>query len=103
MGAQSPVRGRKEAIQNHKSAESSAEARKWRKEAEARIDEHREKFDDILRGEFQDAGFDNITVDELRDWSPFHWPLEFAGVFEEGGFDVFIGESTVGYALRKPG
>jgi len=81
----------KEAIQNHKSAESSAEARKWRKEAEARIDEHREKFDDILRGEFQDAGFDNITVDELRDWSPFHWPLEFAGVFEEGGFDVFIG------------
>jgi hypothetical protein len=81
----------KQAIKNHKSAGTSAEAQKWRKEAEARIEEHREKFDKILRGEFQDAGFDDITVDELRDWSPFHWPLEFADVFEEGGFDVFIG------------
>ncbi|WP_411967893.1 Eco57I restriction-modification methylase domain-containing protein [Haloferax sp. YSSS75] len=81
----------KQAIRNHKSADTSAEAQKWRKEAEARIEEHRGRFDKILRGEFQDAGFDDITVDELRDWSPFHWPLEFADVFEEGGFDVFIG------------
>ncbi|WP_318567388.1 Eco57I restriction-modification methylase domain-containing protein [Salinigranum marinum] len=81
----------KEAIKKHKRAETSAEAQKWRKEAEARIEEHREKFDDILRGEFQDAGFDDITIEELREWSPFHWPLEFADVFEQGGFDVFIG------------
>ena len=81
----------KQAIKNHKSAGTSSEAQKWRKEAEDRIEEHREKFDKILRGEFQDAGFDDITLDELRDWSPFHWPLEFADVFEEGGFDVFIG------------
>ncbi|WP_425492974.1 Eco57I restriction-modification methylase domain-containing protein, partial [Halohasta litorea] len=80
-----------DAIRKHKSAETSAEALKWRKKAEDRIEKHRGKFDDILRGEFQDAGFDDININEIREWSPFHWPLEFADVFEQGGFDVFIG------------
>lgn len=81
----------KEAIKKHKKAETSTEAQEWRKEAEDRIEEHRDKFDEILRREFQDAGFDDITIEEIREWSPFHWPLEFADVFEKGGFDVFIG------------
>ena len=81
----------KEAIKKHKKAETSGEAQNWRKEAEDRIEDHRDKFDGILRREFQDAGFDEITIDEIREWSPFHWPLEFADVFEKGGFDVFIG------------
>ena len=81
----------KEAIKKHKKAETSVEAQEWRKEAEDRIEEHRDKFDEILRREFQDAGFDDITIEKIREWSPFHWPLEFADVFEKGGFDVFIG------------
>ncbi|WP_168654368.1 Eco57I restriction-modification methylase domain-containing protein [Halorubrum sp. PV6] len=81
----------KEAIKKHKEAETSVGAQKWRKEAEGRIEEHRDKFDEILQREFQDAGFDDITIKEIREWSPFHWPLEFADVFERGGFDVFIG------------
>ncbi|MFD1527721.1 Eco57I restriction-modification methylase domain-containing protein, partial [Halolamina salina] len=81
----------KEAIKKHKKAETSVEAQEWRKEAEDRIEGHRDKFDKILRREFQDAGFDDITIEEIREWSPFHWPLEFADVFEKGGFDVFIG------------
>ena len=79
------------AIEKHKDAETGDEARKWRNIAEEKIEEHRLKFDRILRGEFQDAGFDNITIEELREWSPLHWPLEFAGVFENGGFDIIIG------------
>jgi len=81
----------KEAIRKHKKAETSVEAQEWRKEAEDRIEKHRDKFDAVLQREFQDAGFDDITIDEIREWSPFHWPLEFADVFEKGGFDVFIG------------
>ncbi|KAB1194781.1 type II restriction endonuclease subunit M [Haloferax sp. MBLA0076] len=81
----------KEAITNHKNAETSKDAKKWRNEAESRIEKHRDKFDQILRREFQQAGFDDITVDQLREWSPYHWPLEFPDVFEEGGFGVIIG------------
>jgi len=81
----------RKAIRKHKKTQSSEEARKWRQEAEDRIEEHREKFDQILRREFQDAGHDEITVDEIRNWEPFHWPLEFADVFVEDGFDVVIG------------
>jgi hypothetical protein len=81
----------KSAIEKHKDAETSDEARKWRDKAEEKIEEHRSEFDRILRGEFQDAGFDDLTVEELREWSPLHWPLEFAGVLENGGFDIIIG------------
>jgi hypothetical protein len=80
-----------EAIRNHKEAKTSTEAQKWRAEADQRIEKHRGKFDQILRGEFQDAGFDDITVEQLREWSPLHWPLEFADVVEEDGFDIIIG------------
>jgi hypothetical protein len=83
--------GVREAIREHKDAEISAEAQRWRKEAEDRIEEHRETFDQHLQREFQAAGFEDITIKELREWSPFHWPLEFADVFEAGGFDVIIG------------
>jgi Eco57I restriction-modification methylase/restriction-modification enzyme MmeI-like protein len=31
------------------------------------------------------------TQRELDNRCPFHWPLEFAEVFQEGGFDAFIG------------
>ncbi|MFC6613672.1 Eco57I restriction-modification methylase domain-containing protein [Halopenitus salinus] len=79
------------AIQKHKNTESSGEARKWRQEAEERIEEHRGKFDHILRREFQDAGQDEITVGKIREWEPLHWPLEFANVFAQEGFDVVIG------------
>jgi len=30
-------------------------------------------------------------LDEVKDYSPFHWVLEFAEVYSKGGFDVIIG------------
>ncbi|MFB9823900.1 Eco57I restriction-modification methylase domain-containing protein, partial [Halobaculum roseum] len=38
----------KEAIKKHKKAETSVEAQEWRKEAEDRIEENRDKFDGTL-------------------------------------------------------
>jgi hypothetical protein len=80
-----------QAIKSHKQADTSSEAREWRMEAEERVEQHREKFDQTLHREFQDIGFDDLTIDELREWSPFHWPLEFADVLSDGGFNVIIG------------
>ncbi len=33
----------------------------------------------------------DITLDELRKLKPFHWVMEFSEIFENGGFDVVIG------------
>ncbi|WP_276259003.1 Eco57I restriction-modification methylase domain-containing protein [Haloglomus litoreum] len=79
------------AIRNHKQATTSSQAQEWRREAEKRVEEHREKFDQTLHREFQNIGFEKLSIDELREWSPFHWPLEFADVFSEGGFNIIIG------------
>jgi hypothetical protein len=81
----------KAAIEKHKAANTSAEAREWRQEADERIEDSREPFDRSLLKEFQTAGFDNITIEQIREWSPLHWPLEFADVLAEGGFDIIIG------------
>ncbi|OYR72599.1 Eco57I restriction-modification methylase domain-containing protein [Halorubrum ezzemoulense] len=78
-------------VKRHRQAESSAEAANARKIAESRIQEHGEKLDDKILAQFQEAGVDDITIDEVREYSPFHWVLEFASVYADGGFDVLIG------------
>jgi len=32
-----------------------------------------------------------MEMGDLQEFSPFHWVLEFAGVYADGGFDVLIG------------
>jgi hypothetical protein len=80
-----------EAIKKHREARNSEEATKWRNEAEELIERYREDFDNELYSEFHSAGLDEIDNDDLSDFSPFHWPLEFPYVWDDGGFDVIVG------------
>ena len=80
-----------EAIRKHQTARTSEEATKWRKRAEDLIEKYRDDFDSELLTEFHSAGLDDFDKKELRDLTPFHWPLEFPYVFNDGGFDVIIG------------
>ncbi|WP_240938419.1 BREX-1 system adenine-specific DNA-methyltransferase PglX, partial [Haloarcula rubripromontorii] len=78
-------------IKRHRRANSSAEAANARKLAESRIREHGQKLDEKVLEQFQDGGVDDITIERVREYSPFHWVLEFASVYADGGFDVLIG------------
>jgi len=80
-----------EAIQKHRQASTSEEATEHRREAEELIESYRDDFDQELLNEFHEAGLDEIGPDEIRDFSPLHWPLEFPYVWEDGRFDVVIG------------
>jgi len=80
-----------EAIKKHRGADTSKEATKWRNKAEELIEEYREDFDSELKSEFHSAGLDEVENDELGDYSPFHWPLEFPYVWDDGGFDIVVG------------
>jgi len=80
-----------EAVQNHRSATDSSEAANWRKVAEERMNRHRPDFDEQLAKNVRDAGVDDLTTDELQSFDPLHWILEFAEVWDEGRFDVIIG------------
>ena len=99
----------REAIQKHKTATSPDIAKKWREEAEKKIEKHRPRFDQILVNEFQNVGLEDVSLDELQEWSPLHWPLQFPDVYEKGGFDIVIGnppyegQDRIGYKkqLRK--
>jgi len=41
--------------------------------------------------QFKESGVENITFDDVLGYSPFHWVLEFARVYRDGGFDVIVG------------
>lgn len=79
------------AIEKHREAKTSTEATKWRNRAEDLIEKYRDDFDSELLAEFHSAGLTEIDSGKLRDFYPFHWPLEFPYVFNDGGFDVIIG------------
>jgi len=34
---------------------------------------------------------DDVSQDDLESYTPFHWVLEFAEVYADGGFDVIVG------------
>ena len=53
-------------------------------------DARSELVDDIHR-EFVEAGVEDITPEEVEAFDPFHWVLEFAEVYADGGFDVIVG------------
>ena len=78
------------AQRKHKEANSSREATSARRQAESLITNYSEELDDKVLDEFHDAGAD-ITLSEVQEFHPFHWILEFALVYEQGGFDLIIG------------
>jgi type I restriction-modification system DNA methylase subunit len=79
-----------EAVNNHRNAESGVEAAQARKNAQNRINEHKKNLDEKIWNQFTDLGID-ISLSELEDHHPFHWVLEFATVYSDGGFDVILG------------
>jgi len=91
----------KQAIKNHKSAGTSAEAQKWRKEAEARIEEHREKFDKILRGNSKmQASMTSQSMNSRLVALPL--AVRIRGRIRGGWLRRVHREPTVGHALREP-
>ena len=79
------------AVERHRSADSSAEATNARRLAESHIKEHSQELDKKVYEQFVDSGIEDITPEKVQEYSPFHWVLEFATVYEDGGFDVIIG------------
>jgi len=80
-----------EAIDRHREATSAKEATNARRLAESRIASHSEVLDEKILRQFQEAGIDEVDTEVLEEFHPFHWVLEFAPVYRDGGFDVIIG------------
>ncbi|MUV85521.1 type II restriction endonuclease subunit M [Natronomonas sp. CBA1123] len=80
-----------EAIDRHREATSAKEATNARRLAESRIASHSEVLDEKVLSQFREAGIDDVDADVLDEFHPFHWVLEFAPVYRDGGFDVIIG------------
>ncbi len=79
-----------DAIEKHKRADSSKEAEKYRKDAEELLSKYRSEPNQKIKKQFENAGAE-VDKDTIEDFSPFHWVLEFAEVYSEGGFDVIVG------------
>ncbi|APX96388.1 Eco57I restriction-modification methylase domain-containing protein [Natronorubrum daqingense] len=80
-----------DAIERHQDATSGQEATNARKLAESRIDTHSETLDEKVLEQFHEAGLEDVDLADLEEFHPFHWVLEFAPVYRDGGFDVVIG------------
>lgn len=66
-------------------------AEKHRKRAFELLEDAREGLVGDMHQEFVEAGVEGITTDEVEEFDPFHWVLEFAEVYADGGFDVIVG------------
>ena len=80
-----------EAIERHREATSAKEASNARQFAETRIETHSRELDEKVLDQFHEAGMDDVDMEDVQKFSPFHWVLEFAPVYENDGFDVIIG------------
>ena len=80
-----------EVVERHRSARTGKEAVNARNLAESRIDTHSEKLDEKVLDQFHDAGLDEMSLEDVQRSHPFHWVLEFATVYRDGGFDVIVG------------
>ena len=80
-----------DAVEKHRDADTATDATNWRKEAERRLSKYEDDLNQKVLEEFRDAGVEGITQEDIDDHSPFHWVLEFATVYADGGFDIIIG------------
>ena len=78
-------------VTKHKRATETDEAMKYLREAEALLEDYREDLDEKVLQEFHEAGVEDVTPEQVRSYEPFHWVLEFATVYADGGFDVVVG------------
>ncbi len=79
------------AVDRHRSSESAKEAANARQMAESYISSHSQSLNEKVLDTFEQAGVEEITLEQVNSFSPFHWVLEFASVYANGGFDVLIG------------
>ncbi|MFC6892855.1 Eco57I restriction-modification methylase domain-containing protein [Halopenitus salinus] len=79
------------AVERHRDARSTTEATNARDLAESHIERHSRSLNKKILEQFQTAGLEDATLREVENNHPFHWVLEFATVYRDGGFDVIIG------------
>jgi hypothetical protein len=80
-----------EQIRRHKESSDTETAREHLLEAERLREEYRVDLDERVLDEFKEAGIEGITPERVAAQQPFHWVLEFAPVYADGGFDVIVG------------
>jgi hypothetical protein len=78
-------------VEQHKATSDTEEAKEYLEEAERLLDEYRDDLDEKVLLEFREAGIEDIDVEQVREYEPFHWVLEFAQVYADGGFDAIVG------------
>ncbi len=80
-----------EEIQLHEEYKAFPEkSEQHRQNALELLEEYREDLDEDILDDFQDV-VDGVTQNDLDSYTPFHWVLEFAEVYADGGFDVIVG------------
>ncbi|WP_233274839.1 Eco57I restriction-modification methylase domain-containing protein [Haladaptatus cibarius] len=78
-------------VERHKNTDSAKDATEARKIADSKIREHSRSLNEKILSQFHDAGIEDITLDEVGDYHPFHWVIEFTTVYRDGGFDIIVG------------
>ncbi|QIO25022.1 Eco57I restriction-modification methylase domain-containing protein [Haloarcula sp. JP-L23] len=78
-------------VERHKHATDTKEAQRYLAEAEDLLAEYRGDLDKKVLEDFQKAEVEEITLGQVQEFDPFHWVLEFATVYADGGFDVIVG------------
>jgi|GEM_PF-580573 len=79
-----------EAMDAHADTNDTAAAKRHLREAERRKNDHRPALDEKIHQQFHEAGVD-VSLNRVREYDPFHWVLEFAPVYADGGFDAVVG------------
>lgn len=77
-------------VREYKRTDDDEAALEARHEAEDKIHHHAEDLNERVRDDFAEAGVENITAEEIAEYNPLHWVVEFAEVYAEGGFDTII-------------
>ena len=80
-----------DAVERHREAKSAKEAASARNLAESRIKQHSKTLNEKITEQFHKAGVEEMDLSGVMEYSPFHWVLEFATVYRDGGFNVVIG------------
>lgn len=65
-------------------------SKEHRDRANELLEEYREELDTEIFDDFRDV-VEDVSEDDLDEYTPFHWVLEFAEVYADGGFDVIVG------------
>lgn len=77
-------------VREYKRTDDDKAALEARHEAEDKIRDHAEGLNERVREDFAEAGVEDITADEIAEYDPMHWVVEFAEVYAEGGFDIIV-------------